>query len=49
MKKFKSDIGEDFYKERVSECSRVKNIRNALKVSDNCEDFDFCHRPGGCK
>ena len=47
--RFKRDIGEDFYKERMSEYARVKNIGNALKVCDNCEDLEFCHRPGVCK
>ena len=47
--KFKRDIGEVFYKEKVSEYARVKNIGNALKVCDNCEDLEFCHRPGVCK
>ena len=36
--KFKRDIGEDFYKERVSEYARVKNIANALKLYD----YDDC-------
>ena len=35
--------------ERVSEYTRVKNIVNALKVFDNCEDLEFCHKPGVCK
>ena len=28
---------------------RVKNIGNAFKVCDNCEDLEFFHRPGVCK
>ena len=43
MKKFKSDIDEDFYKERASEYVRVENIGNALKVCDNCRDLELCH------
>ena len=44
--KFKRDISEDFYKERVFEYARDKNIGNTLKVCENCEDLEFCHRPG---
>ena len=47
--KFKREISEYLYKERLFEYSRVKNIGNALKVCDNCEDLEFCHRPGVCK
>ena len=47
--KFKRDIGKYFYKKRVSEYARVKNIRNALKVCDNCGYLEFCHRPRVCK
>ena len=47
--KFKRDISEDLYKKRVSEYARVKNIGNALKMCDDCEDLEFSHRPGVCK
>ena len=41
MKKLKSDISEDFYKERVFEYARVKSIGNESKVCDNFGDLDF--------
>ena len=49
IKKFKSDIGEDFYKERVTEYARDKNVGLAVKLCDTCGDLEFCHRPGVCK
>ena len=48
IKKFKNDIGEDFYMKRVKEFAINKNVGNALKLCDTCKELEFSHKPGPC-
>ena len=49
LKKFKNDVGEDFYKQKVKEYAKDKNVEAAMKLCDNCGELEFCHKPGPCK
>ena len=49
INKFKSEIGEDFYAERIANYAKDKNIAGALTVCDSCGQLEFCHKPGPCK
>ena len=48
VKKFKSEIGDDIYKNRVNEYAAKKDVEAAIKVCDACEQLQFCHEPGPC-
>ena len=48
INKFKSEIGEDFYAERIANYAKDKNIAGALTVCDSCGQLEFCHKPGPC-
>ena len=37
-----------FYRERVNEYARVKNVGNAVKSYHTYGDLEFCLRPGVC-
>ena len=49
INKFKSEIGEDFYVERVAHYAADKNIAGAVSVCENCGKFQLSHKPGACK
>ena len=49
INKFKNEIGDEFYNQRVTEFATNKDIEGAIKICDNCEQLQFCHRPGVCK
>ena len=48
VKKFKSEIGDDTYNNRVNEYADKKDVEAAIKVCDACNQLQFCHEPGPC-
>ena len=48
VKKFKSEIGDDIYNNRVNEYADKKDVEAAIKVCDACNQLQFCHEPGPC-
>ena len=49
INKFKSEVGEDLYRQRVTAFAAEKNIAGAIKICDNCGQLQLCHNPGPCK
>ena len=48
VNKFKSDVGEDFYRQKVNEFAVLKDVGTAIKDCDTCGRIQFCHGPGPC-
>ena len=46
--KFKSEIGVEFYKQKVTEFAVLKNVQAAVQDCDSCGQIQFCHDPGPC-
>ena len=49
INKFKREIGEDFYDEKIATYAKDKNIAGAVKVCDTCGHLEFSHKAGPCK
>ena len=48
VKKFKSDIGEDIYNQKIKDFAINKDVRGAIKICDTCSELEFDHKPGPC-
>ena len=48
INRFKSEIGEDYYKQKVKEFAALKSVEAAVKTCDTCGQIQFCHDSGPC-
>ena len=48
IKKFKSDIGEDNYNNKVKDYALKKDVDSAIRLCEACKQLQFSHGPGPC-